>query len=85
MLFRSPAGLEDFDEVLEEEEGGLAGADGEVLLYLMTFLAAEGRISQHDVVAVLFLDVGDVVGERVGMDDVGSFDACRIMFMMPMT
>ena len=44
----APAGLEDFDEVLEEEEGGLAGADGEVLLHLLALFAAEGRIGQHN-------------------------------------
>ena len=68
------AGFEDFDEVLEEEEGGLAGADGEVLLHLGALLAAEGRIGHHDVVAVLFLNVGEVFGEGVGVDDVRRFD-----------
>jgi len=68
------AGLQDFDEVLEEEEGGLAGADGEVLLDLGAFLAAEGGIGQHDVVTVLFLNVGEVFGEGVGVDDVRRFD-----------
>ena len=33
-------GLEDFDEVLEEEECGLASADGEVLLHFLALLSA---------------------------------------------
>ena len=38
------ARLEDFDELLEEEERGLAGADGEGLLHFLSLFAAEGRI-----------------------------------------
>ena len=71
------AGLEDFDEVLEEEERGLAGADGEVLLHFLALFAAEGRIGDDDVEAVLFLHVGEVLGERVGVDDVGRLDAVQ--------
>ena len=70
-------GLEDFDEVLEEEERGLAGADGEVLLHFLALFAAEGRIGDDDVEAVLFLHVGEVLGERVGVNDVGRFDAVQ--------
>lgn len=71
------SGLEDFDEVLEEEERGLAGADGEVLLHFLALFAAEGRIGHDDVEAVLFLHVGEVLGERVGVDDVGRFDTVQ--------
>jgi len=39
---RTATGLKDFDEVLEEEERGLAGADGEVLLHFLALLPAEG-------------------------------------------
>ena len=73
----APAGLEDLDEVLEEQERRLAGADGEVLLHLLALLAAEGRIGQHHVVAVLLLNVGEVLGERVGVDDVRRLDAVQ--------
>jgi hypothetical protein len=44
--------------MLEEEEGGFACADGEVLLDFLALLAAERRIGQHYFVAVFFLDVG---------------------------
>ena len=74
---RVDTGLEDLDEVLEEQEGGLAGADGEVLLHLLALLAAEGRIGQHHVEAVLLLNVGEVLGERVGVDDVRRLDAVQ--------
>lgn len=72
---RPAARLEDLDEVLEEEEGGLAGLDREVLLDLGALLATEGRVREHDVVAVFILDVRDVLGEGVGMDDVRRLDA----------
>ena len=46
---RRPAtGLEHLDEVLEEEDGGLAGLDGKVLLDLLAFLAAEGWIGEDE-------------------------------------
>src|ERR1019366_8350660 len=56
----APARLQYLDEVLEEEEGRLAGAYGEVLLHLLPLLPAEGGIGQHYVVAVLLLYVGEV-------------------------
>ena len=73
----APAGLQHLDEVLEEQERRLAGADGEVLLHLLALLAAEGRIGQHHVVAVLVLNVGEVLGQRVGVDDVRRLDAVQ--------
>src|ERR1019366_1043596 len=73
----APAGLENLDEVLQEEERRLAGPYGEVLLHFLALLAAEGRIGQHHVVAVLFLYVGEVLGERIGVDDVGRIDAMQ--------
>ena len=69
--------LEDFDEVLEEEERCLAGADWKVLLHFLALFAAEGRIGEDDLEAILFLHVGEVLGERVGVDDVGRFDAVQ--------
>ena len=74
---RAASGLEDFNEVLEEEERGLASADGEVLLHFLALFAAEGRIGDDDVEAVLFLHVGEVLCERVGVNDVRRFDAVQ--------
>ena len=71
---RTATGAKDLDEVLEEEERGLARADREVLLDLRTLLAAERRIRQHDVEAVLLLDVGEVLRERIRVDDVRRLD-----------
>ena len=71
------AGLEDFDEVLEEEERGLAGADGEVLLHFLALFAAEGRVGDDDVEAILFLHVGEVLGEGVRVNDIGRLDAVQ--------
>lgn len=67
---RPAARLEDLDEVLEKEESGFAGFNGEVLLDFRAFLTAEGRVREDDVVAVLFLDVHDIFGEGVRVDDV---------------
>jgi len=63
--------------VLEEEERSLAGADGEVLLHFLAFLAAERRIGHDHVNAVFLLNVSQVFGERVGVDDVRGFDAMQ--------
>lgn len=63
--------------MLEEEERSLAGADGEVLLHFLAFLAAERRIGHDHVNAVFLLNVSQVFGERVGVDDVGRFDAVQ--------
>ena len=65
------AGLQRLDEVLQEQEGGLAGLDGEVLLDLLALLAAEGRVGQDDLEAVPVLQVVDVLAQGVGVDDVG--------------
>ena len=70
-------GLEDFDEVLKEEECGLTGADGEVLLYLPALFAAERRIGDDDVEAVFFLHVGQVLGKGIGVDDVWRLDTVQ--------
>jgi hypothetical protein len=73
----TPAFLEDFDEVLKKWKCSFSGADGEVLLHLGAFLAAKGRIGQHDVVAVFLLNIGEVFGEGVGVDDFGASLAWR--------
>jgi len=56
--------------VLEEEVRGLARLDREVLLDLFAFLATERRIGQDNVVAVLLLNVGEVLRQRVGVQDI---------------
>ena len=70
-------GLEHLDEVLQEQEGRLAGADREVLLHFLPLAATEGRISEDHIHPVLVLNVGQVLGERVGVDDVRRFDAVQ--------
>ena len=71
------ARAQNLDEMLQEQKRRLARADGEVLLHFLALFAAEGRIGEHDVVAVFFLNVGDVFGQRVGVDDVRRFDAVQ--------
>ena len=44
---------------------------------LFPFLASEGRIGQHHVVAVFFLNVREVLGQGVRVDDVRRFDAMQ--------
>ncbi len=72
-----PPALQALDEVLEEQEGGLAGADGEVLLDLLALLAAEGRVGEDDVEAVPLLNVGQVLRQGVGVEDVGGLQAVQ--------
>ena len=74
---RPPARLKHLDEVLKEEESGLARADGEVLLNLFALTATEGRIGEHNVETVPFLNVRKAFGERVGVDDVRHLDAVQ--------
>ncbi len=63
--------------MLQEQKGRFPGADGEVLLHLGAFLATEGRVGEDHVHAVLVLDVGQVLGQGVGMDDVRRLDAVQ--------
>jgi len=63
--------------VLKEQERRLSGADGEVLLHLFAFIAAEGWIGHHHLIAVLLLNVGEVLRERIGVDDVWGLDAVQ--------
>ena len=63
--------------MLQEEISGLAGPDGKVLLNLLALAAAKGRIGQDDIEAVFLLDIRDVLGQRVGVDDVGRLDAMQ--------
>lgn len=67
--------LQAFDNVLEKKGGRFAGLDVKVLLYLLAFLAAKGRVGQDDVVAVIFPYIAQVFGLRVGVDDIGRLDA----------
>ncbi len=57
-----------------EEEGGLAGAAGKILLHLLALLPAEGRVGEDGVVAILFLHIAEILRERVRMDDVRCLD-----------
>lgn len=46
-------------------------------VHLLAFLAIEGQIGHHQAVAVFLLNDGEVFGGRVGVDDVGRFDAMQ--------
>ena len=61
--------------MLEEEIGRFAGANGKVLLNFLAFLAAEGRVGHDNFHAIFLLNVGEILGKRVGVDDIGRFDA----------
>lgn len=63
--------------MLEEQVGRLPRPDGEVLLNLCPLLSTEGWIGQHDVVTVLLLDVRQVLGQGVRVDDVWGVDAMQ--------
>jgi hypothetical protein len=63
--------------VLEKQERSFAGADGKILLYLFALLPAEGRIGHNNFDAVFFLNVGQIFGERVDVQQIGRFDAVQ--------
>ena len=63
--------------MLEEQKGGFACFDREVLLHLGPFLASKRGIGQDDIVAVFFLNVRQVFGQRVGMNDIWRFNAVQ--------
>ena len=73
----SAAGFEHLDKMLEEEEGRFARADGEVLLNLPRSLPPKGGLARITSIAVLFLNVCKVFGERIGVDDVRRLDAMQ--------
>ena len=67
------AGLEELHEEHEEEVGGLAGAElgGEVGLDAVLLHAAEGRVGDDDVDALLRAPVAQGAGQGVVVADVG--------------
>ena len=64
-------------DALENRPPNGATTDREVLLHLLALFAAEGRIGHYHLVAILLLDVSEVLRKRVGMDDVGRLDAMQ--------
>ena len=66
---------ENLDKVLEKEEGRLACLDREVLLDLRADLPTKWRICEDDIVAILLIDIVDILRERIGMTDIGCFDS----------
>src|ERR1039458_1862784 len=76
-------GLEDFDEMLKKKGGGLASANGKILLHFRPFTAAKRRIGQHHLIAVFFLNVGKVFGQRVRVDDVQEKDRYEVVLANP--
>jgi len=61
---------------LEEEQRGLGGllVGGEVVEDTALLLAAEGRVCEDDIHAVVVADLGDLHGEGVAVLDVGVFE-----------
>ena len=75
---RRPAtGLEWFDEVLQKKKSRFTGLDREVLLNLLALLATEGGIGKDDVITVFLLNIGQVLRQGVGVDDIGRIDAVK--------
>ena len=66
---------ENLDEVLEKEKCRLACLDREVLLDLRADLPTKWRIGKDDIVAILLIDIVDILRERIGMTDIGCFDS----------
>ena len=56
--------------MFQEEVCGLAGLDGEVLLHLLTLATTKRGICQDVVKLVLGLDIGKVLSQGIGLDDI---------------
>ena len=74
---RTVRGFCRFDEVLQKQERRLASFDGEVLLDFLALFAPERRIGKDHLEAVFVLNVANVLGQGVGVEDVGRFDAMQ--------
>ena len=66
--------FEVLDEVFQEEVRRFSGLDGEVLLDLFTLAATKRRICQDIVKLVLGLDIGKVLSQGIGLDDIRRLD-----------
>ena len=66
---RPPARFPELDESLQEQKRGFSRANGEILLNLFAFLPAERWIDHDHIDSVFVLNVGEVFGERVRVDD----------------
>ena len=65
--------VEVFEQLLFDLGKGVAG-HRKILLDLFLFLATKGRVGEDNIVAVLFLDITDVLRESIGAIQVGRFD-----------
>jgi hypothetical protein len=74
---RAATSLYRLDEMLKEQERGFAGLYREILLDLRALLAPERRIGQDNVEAVLLLNVVDILGKRVGVENIWRLDAVQ--------
>src|ERR1035441_3272971 len=72
-----PPGFEHLDKVLKKEEGSLASSDGKILLDFFALFTAERWIRHHHVNAIFVLDVGEVFGKRIRVNDVRCLDAMQ--------
>ncbi len=63
--------------MLQEQETRSRRCESESSAEPLPFLAAKRRIGQHHVEAVLLLNVGEVLGQRIRVDDVRRFDAMQ--------
>jgi hypothetical protein len=63
--------------VLKEQESRFAGANWKILLNFLALAAAEGWVGKHHVITIFFLDVGEVFGQRIGVDNIRRFDAVK--------
>jgi len=73
----SAPGFENLDKPLQEQVGSLSRANRKVLLDFLAFLATEGWIGKNHIAAFAVLDVRQVFGEAIGVDDVGDFDTVQ--------
>src|SRR5690349_8902542 len=60
--------------MLQKQKRRLARANRKVLLNLISLLTAKRRIRHDNLITVLVLNVGKILAERVGVDNIRRFD-----------
>ena len=63
--------------MLKEQIRRFSRLDWKVLLYLLLLTAPKWRVRKNHVVAILLLYVSEILGERIGVNDVGCLDAMQ--------
>ena len=63
--------------MLQKEKSRFAGFDVEVLLHFFSFLSAKWWIGKNYMVTVFFLNISNILCQRIGMNDIRGLNAVQ--------